>query len=258
MMEYLEVFGERVPKIGLGTWKMHGSSCRRSVRIALDMGYRHIDTAELYNNEREVGRAIRDSGVDREDIFLVSKAWSNHLEKESIQKACEDSIGRLGLEYIDLYLVHRPNPSVPLQETIAGLEALIESDKIRAMGVSNFSVSQLDRARSIASDPIFTNQVEYHPFYDQDELLAYCQKHKLALTAYSPLDRGQVMQNRTLQEIGERYDKSAAQVALRWLIQQESVIPIPKASSESHQQANLQVFDFELTADEMDQIADLR
>jgi len=257
-MEFLNVFGEKVPKIGLGTWKMRGDDCRRSVRSALEMGYRHIDTAELYNNEREVGQAIKESGVDREDIFLVSKAWSNHLRKESIQRACEGSLGRLGLEYIDLYLVHRPNKSVPLEETTAGLKALMETGKIRAMGVSNFSVSQLDRTRSVASKPIFTNQVEYHPFYDQDELLAYCQKHKLALTAYSPLDRGRVMRNRTLQEIGERYSKDPAQVALRWLIQQESVIAIPKASSESHQQANLQVFDFQLNAEEMEQIKDLR
>ncbi|MGM0375140.1 MAG: aldo/keto reductase, partial [Chloroflexota bacterium] len=235
MMEYVEVFGERVPKIGLGTWQMRGSRCQRSVLSALDMGYRHIDTAEFYNNEEEVGRAIVESGVDREDIFLTTKAWSNHLRKEAIQIACEDSLRRLGVEYIDLYLVHRPNDSVPLEETIAGLEALIESGKIRAMGVSNFSVSRLDQARSIASDPVFTNQVEYHPFYDQSELLAYCQTHGLALTAYSPLDRGRVMRDRTLRNIGERYGKSPAQVTLRWLIQQESVITIPKASSSSHQ-----------------------
>lgn len=256
-MEYLNVFGERVPKIGLGTWKMRGDDCRRSVRSALEMGYRHIDTAELYNNEREVGQAIKESGVDREDIFLVSKAWSNHLGEESIQRACEGSLGRLGLEYIDLYLVHRPNVSVPLEETTAGLEGLMETRKIQAMGVSNFSVSQLDRTRSVTSKPVLTNQVEYHPFYNQDELLAYCQKHKLALTAYSPLDRGRVMRNKTLQEIGERYGKDPAQVALRWLIQQDSVVTIPKASSESHQQANLQVFDFQLTAEEMEQITDL-
>jgi diketogulonate reductase-like aldo/keto reductase len=257
-MEYLEVFGECIPKIGLGTWQMHGSSCRRSVRSALEMGYQHIDTAELYNNEVEVGQAIRDSGVDREDIFLVSKAWSNHLGRDSIQKAYEDSLRRLDMEYIDLYLVHRPNASVPLEETIAGLQRLVESGKIRAMGVSNFSVSQLDQARSIASEPIFTNQVEYHPFHHQDDLLAYCQTHGLALTAYSPLYRGRVLGHETLQKIGERYGKSAAQVALRWVIQQEYVITIPKASSESHQRANLQVFDFELTAVEMGQIKDLR
>lgn len=254
MMEYVEIFNERIPVLGIGTWKMRGRGCRRSVLSALEMGYRHIDTAEFYRNEREVGQAVNESGVDREDLFLTTKAWSNHFERDAVQQACEDSLKRLGVEYIDLYLMHHPSDTVPLEETLAGMQRLAEQGKTRYIGVSNFSVTRLDRARSISDVPILTNQVEYHPFRQRNKLLAYCQEHDVLLTAYSPLDRGGVMRDRTLQSIGEKYGKTPAQVALRWLIQKDHVITIPKASSKEHQRINMEVFDFELRAEEMNEI----
>lgn len=253
-MEYAEIHQTRIPLLGLGTWKMRGKGCRRSVRSALEMGYRHIDTAEFYRNEKAVGEGVRDSGVPRDEIFLTTKAWSNHFHKEAVQRACRDSLERLGMDTIDLYLMHHPSDSVPLEETLAGMQQLVEDGLTRYIGVSNFSVSLLERARTISDVPILTNQVEYHPFRQRDELLAYCQEQDVILTAYSPLDRGGVMRNRTLKEIGKRHGKSPAQVSLRWLIQKDRVITIPKASSEGHQRDNLNIFDFELSPEEMEEI----
>lgn len=256
-MEYMDVFGERLSKIGFGTWQMRGDSCREGVVRALEMGYRHIDTAEYYQNEEAVGQAVEQSGLDREDVFLTSKVWSNHFREDEVQQACEQSLMRLGVDYLDLYLIHHPSDVVPLEETLAGMQALVEQNKTRYIGVSNFSVSLLKKARLISSVPIFTDQVKFHPFHRQDDLLDYCQEHGLMLTAYSPLAQGGVLGDRLLKEIGERYDKSPAQVALRWAVQQDMVIAIPKASSVEHQRANLEIFDFKLTPGEMEKIAQL-
>lgn len=256
-MEFETIFDEQIPKIGLGTWQMRGESCRRSVLSALKMGYRHFDTAEYYRNEEAVGRAIRESGLDREELFITSKVWSNHFRKDQVQQAGEDSLRRLGLDYLDLYLIHHPSDAVPLEETLAGMQALVDQGKTRFIGVSNFSVSLLERSRENAGAPIFTNQVKYHPFHHQDDLLQYCQAEGILLTAYSPLARGRVLGDQTLKEIGNHYDKTPAQVVLRWLVQQERVITIPKASSEQHQRDNLAVFDFQLSAEEMEAIRTL-
>ncbi len=250
-MKVESILEEQIPKIGLGTWQLRGENCRESVLSALEMGYRHLDTAEYYRNEKEVGQAVQDAGVDRDDLFLTSKVWSNHFQKAAVQQACEDSLKRLRVDYLDLYLIHYFSNAVPLEETLAGMQALVDQGKTRFIGVSNFSVSQLDRSRELTEAPIFTNQVEYHPFRPQDSLLDYCQEHEMLLTAYSPLDRGRVLRDATLRKIGERYGKSAAQITLRWLVQQERVIAIPKAGSRSHQRANLEVFDFQLTPEEI-------
>jgi len=257
MMEYVNIYDLSIPKLGIGTWKMRGRGCRLSVRSALEMGYRHIDTAEFYRNEEQVGQAVKESGVPREEIFLTTKAWNNHFGRESVQQACEQSLQRLGMDYIDLYLMHHPSDSVPLEETLAGMDQLVDDGKTRFIGVSNFGVSRLDRAREIASHPIFTNQIEYHPFQQQKDVLAYCQDHGVLLTAYSPLDRGGVTRNKTLRRIGDNHGKSAAQVTLRWLIQLKNVVTIPKASSQEHQQSNLELFDFELSDQEMREINEL-
>lgn len=256
-MVFETVFEEQIPKIGLGTWQMRGESCRRSVLSALEMGYRHLDTAEYYRNEEAVGRAIQESGVPREELFITSKVWSSHFQKDQVQQAGEDSLRRLGVDYLDLYLIHHPSDAVPLEETLAGMQALVDQGKTRFIGVSNFSVSLLERSREIAGAPIFTNQVKYHPFHPQEALVEYCQQEDILLTAYSPLARGGVLGDPTLKEIGNRYDKTPAQVALRWLIQQPMVITIPKASSEEHQKANLAVFGFQLNAEEMEAIRSL-
>ena len=257
-MEYLEVHGEHIPKIGLGTWQMRVDACRRIVLSALEMGYRHLDTAEYYRNEREVGQAIRESGLERDSLFVTSKVWSNHFQREAVRQACEDSLARLDLDYLDLYLIHHPGSSVPLEETLAGMVDLVEAGKTRYIGVSNFDVSLVEKSRSLVDVPIFTNQVKFHPFHPQRELLEYSQNQELMITAYSPLAQGDVNREGALKRIGERYGKSPAQVALRWVIDHQGVITIPKSSSVDHQRDNLNIFDFQLREEEQERIAGLR
>jgi diketogulonate reductase-like aldo/keto reductase len=256
-MKLETILEQQIPKIGLGTWQMRGDSCRQSVLSALQLGYRHLDTAEYYRNETEVGQAIRESGLPRDDLFITSKVWSNHYQRKAVVQACEDSLRRLDLDYLDLYLIHHPSDAVPLEETLAGMEDLVQGGKTRLIGVSNFPVALLKRSRELVSVPIFTNQVKYHPFHSQQDLLKYCQEKQILLTSYTPLDKGRVQGDDTLKTIGEKYGKTAAQVSLRWLIQQPMLITIPKASSRQHQQENLEVFDFQLTDQEMERIETL-
>ncbi len=159
-MEFATIYEQQIPKIGLGTWQMKGESCRREVLQALKLGYRHLDTAEYYRNEKEVGQAIRESGVSRQDLFITSKVWSNHYQREAVVRACEDSLRRLGLDYLDLYLIHHPSDAVPLEETLTGMEDLVQAGKTRFIGVSNFPVDLLDRSRELVSRPIFYQSSE--------------------------------------------------------------------------------------------------
>ena len=239
---------------------MTGEECRETVRTALDLGYRHVDTAQAYGNERQVGEAIRQSDVDRDDVFLVTKLDGDHREHDDVLRGAEESLSRLGTRYVDLLLVHWPNDRVPIgatphEETIDAMNDLVERDKVRHVGVSNYDVDLLDEARSLSDAPILTDQVQFHPFWDQTALLDYCDIHDVLLTAYSPLAHGGVLDDPVLREVGERYDKSPAQVALRWVLQHENVATVPKASSREHLEANLAVFDFELTDEEMDRVA---
>lgn len=245
-MEYVEIGDARVPKIGIGTWNMRGDSCRRALLGALEMGYRHVDTAEMYGNEHEVGRALAESGLPREELFLVTKVWTNHLRHADVLKACARSLEQLDTSYADLYLIHWPGSDVPIAETIGAMELLVQEGKVRQIGVSNFSTAQIQEARSASSIPVFCNQVKFSPLHPQPRLLPYCQEHDILLTAYTPLEKGRVGTTETLQQIGDKYDKTAAQVALRWLIDKELVAAIPKASNPDHQRENLEIFDFSL------------
>jgi diketogulonate reductase-like aldo/keto reductase len=250
-MEYATVRGEEVPKIGLGTWQLRDDACRRTVEAALEMGYRHVDTAQSYDNERAVGRAIAASSVPREEVFLTTKVWAGYMDRGSIVDSAASSVARLGVEYVDLLLIHWPNPLASTAEVMAGLNDCREMELTRHVGVSNFGVDQLRTARSVSDAPIFTDQVQFHPYRPQRDLRAYCRAHDVLLTAYSPLVRGGVLRDDVLRELGVKYGKSPAQVALQWAIQQEGVIAIPKASSETHLRENLAVFDFQLTDAEM-------
>ena len=252
-MQTIEVFGATLPKMGFGTWNVRGESGLRTLQSAIEVGYRHFDSAEMYRNEEVVGQAIAASGLDRDRFFVTTKAWSDSLTRDEIKRACEASLQRLGMDYVDLYLIHRPG-SAPLEDTLAGMQELISEGKTRYIGVSNFSVEQLSRSIAISDEPIFTNQVEYHPYKGREALLAHCASEGVVLTAYSPIARGRVMRDERLQQIGDRYGKSPAQVALRWLVQQENVITIPKAASEKHQRENLEIFDFELSEEEIQTI----
>ena len=257
-MEHVSVHGEEIPALGFGTYRLRGRNCTETVERALRHGYRHIDTAEYYDNHAEVGEAIASSDVDREEIFLTTKVWRSNLKHDDVLRSANSSLTQLGVEYVDLLLIHWPSPNVPISETIAAMNQLQTEGTVRHIGVSNFSIDQLREAMSVSDTPIVTNQVKYHPFNTQPELLEFCIENDVMLTAYSPLAQGSVADTDALREIGDRYGKSAAQVALRWLLQQERVSAIPKASSREHLVENFDVFDFELTDEEMADIFELR
>lgn len=258
-MEHVEVQGAKIPKIGLGTWMLEGRQCREMVERALALGYRHIDTAQGYGNEAEVGAglaaAMKRGGIDRDELFVTTKLAMDNLTRERVGPSARASLERLGLDRLDLLLIHWPSESVPLRETLEAMQRLVEEGLVRHLGVSNFTLALLEEARSIA--PILANQVEHHPFLAQDRLLEIAEQTELCLTAYSPLARGRVERSDVLRSIGEQHGKSASQVALRWLIQHPNECAIPKASSEAHLRANLDVFDFTLSDAEMRRISGL-
>jgi 2,5-diketo-D-gluconate reductase B len=255
VMEYLTIKGEKVPSLGLGTYRLTGEACVRAVGRALSMGYRHVDTAQMYGNEAEVGRGIEDAGVDREEIFLTTKVWTSDFAHDRVVRKTRESLEKLRTEYVDLLLMHWPGDGVPLGETLGAMRELQEVGSVLHIGVSNFSPSLVEEAAEHAE--VFCNQVQYHPYRSQDDLLGQAQEMDYLLTAYTPLSRGGVGQDTTLKEIGEAHNKTATQAALRWLLQQDKVCPIPKATGEEHLEENLDVFDFELSDEEMDRIFSL-
>ena len=255
-MEFQMIKGEKVPSLGLGTWRLSGEECVRVVECALALGYRHIDTAQMYANEGEVGRGLRNSGVGREEVFLVTKVRTSSFSRDDVIRSTRESLKKLQTEYVDLLLMHWPNPSVPLGETLGAMTELQEEGSVKHVGVSNFPPSMVEDATRYAT--VFCNQVEYHPYTAQDELLRQAKAMDYLLTAYSPVAKGRVSNDATLQEIGETHSKTPAQVALRWLIQQEKVAAIPKAASENHLRSNFDIFNFELSDEEMERIFALR
>ena len=247
--------GRGMPALGLGTWQLRGGACERAVRTALELGYRHIDTAEMYGNEAEVGAAIRAAGVDRADLFITTKVWPDHFRAPALRRAAEDSLRRLGTDHVDLLLLHWPNPAIPLAEPIGALDALHDEGKALAIGVSNFDAALLKEAQALARAPIACDQVRMHVQSPQRELLAHARSQGIAVTAYSPLGQGGLRDHPTLARIGARHGRTAAQVALRWILQHEGVAAIPKASGEKHLRENLDVFSWSLDDAEMAEIA---
>ncbi len=254
-MEHQTIKGEKVPSLGLGTYRLTGEACVRAVGRALSMGYRHVDTAQMYGNEREVGRGIEESRVERAEIFLTTKVWPSDFARDRVKGKTRDSLKKLRTDYVDLLLMHWPSGGVPLGETLGAMRELQDEGGVLHVGVSNFSPSLVEEAARHAE--IFCNQVKYHPYKSQDALLDQARKMDYLLTAYTPLSRGGVQDDATLREIGEAHGKTATQVALRWLVQQEKVSAIPKATGEEHLKENLDVFDFELSEEEMDRISSL-
>jgi len=250
-MDHETVQGINVPKLGFGTWRLEGDECRQAVKTALDIGYRHIDTAQIYMNEEYVGRGIRDGQVARQDIFLVTKVWRDRFHADDLRRSLDESLEKLQTDYVDLLLLHWPVPEVPLKETLSALTAVQKEGKTRLVGVSNFPVALMRESLEVLGAPISFNQVEYHPFLSQRAVLDYARANGIAVTAYSPLARGDVTRDQAILAIAEKYGKSPAQIALRWLCQQEGVFAIPKASSEKHARANFEIFDFTLTGEEM-------
>lgn len=249
--------GAEIPAIGLGTWRLTGEACIRSVQAALEAGYRHIDTAAIYDNEEAIGEAIRSQPVPRAEILVTTKVWYSDAADGPLQRSAEASLRRLGLEQIDLLLIHWPNPRVAIEEQVRALCDARRQGLARHIGVSNFPIPAVEAAVAAADAPLVANQVEYHPYLDQRPVLEACRRYGLALVAYVPLAHGRVAREPVLQEIGRAHGKTAAQVALRWLVQQPGVAAIPGSSNPQHVRANIDVADFALTAEEMARIGSL-
>ena len=256
MTPVVEAHGARIPLIGLGTWDLRGRTCARITEQALRLGYRHLDTAELYDNEREVGEGLRAAGVKRDDVFITTKIWPSHFAPRELARAAKESLMRLRLSEVDLLLLHWPNARVPLVETLGALARVRQQGVARHIGVSNFTVALIEEAVALCSEPLVCDQVEYHPYLDQAKVKEACARHNMALVAYSPVARGRIKTERTLQLIGERHRKTAAQICLRWLVQQ-GVAAIPRTSQLQRLSENIEIFDFELSEEEMQQISAL-
>ena len=256
-MMQIDVKGVQVPALGLGTYSVRGQKGVEIVRLALDIGYRHIDTARMYGNEAEVGRAVQDSGVDRSDIFITTKIWPDDLAYSDAKRCADDSLRNLGTDYVDLLLVHWPSKSIPLDETLRAFGEIKADGKARLIGVSNFNTALMKEAVERCGADIACNQVEYHPLLSQRPVLDLARDYGMMVTAYKPIAEGNVVQEPLLNRIGESYGKTAAQVSLRWLIQQEAVAAIPKTTNEARCRENFDIFDFELSAAEMGEVTNL-
>ena len=252
----VEAKGARIPLIGLGTWDLRGRVCARVVEQALRLGYRHVDTAEMYDNEREVGEGLRASGVKRNEVFVTTKIWPSHFAPRELERAARDCLVRLRLSEVDLMLLHWPNPQIPRSETLGALDKVKRDGLARHIGVSNFTVPLLEQALQISSEPLVGNQFECHPFLDQSKLIAACRQHGVAIVAYSPIAQGRVRGDEILTAIGAVHKKTAAQVSLRFLVQQDIVV-IPRTSRVERLSENAAIFDFTLSAREMADIAGL-
>ena len=249
--------GYEIPILGLGTWQLTGKRCKAAVKKAIELGYTHIDTAWIYDNQEEVGAGIEDSKVKREKLFITSKVWIEDLRYEEVLEQCEETLTQLGLNYLDLYLIHWPNKNIPLEETLRAFKKLVDEKKVKSIGISNFTIKRIREAKEKSKVPISINQVEYPPYLNQESLLEECKRNKIALTAYSPLARGKILDDPILIKIASEVNKKPGQVALRWLIQ-KGIIVIPKASSETHLKENRDIFDFKLNEEQMEEIDDIQ
>jgi diketogulonate reductase-like aldo/keto reductase len=257
-MQTIAANGAEIPVLGLGTWTLKGEDCALMVEKALAAGYRHIDTAIMYGNEAAVGEGLRASGVARDDIFLTSKVWPTDIGERDLERAAEASLQRLGVDTLDLFLIHWPNPEIPLAESIRALGRVRERGLTRHIGVSNFTTALLDEAWRLTDAPLVCNQVEYHPFLDQTKVHAACRRYGMAMTAYCPLGRGgEVFSAEPIAAAAKAHGKSPAQIVLRWHVQQDGIVAIPRTSKAGRLPENADIFDFELTADEMQGISAL-
>jgi diketogulonate reductase-like aldo/keto reductase len=239
--------GVEMPWLGLGVWRTSpGRETRDAVRWALETGYRHIDTAHMYGNEKDVGAAIKDSGVPRKEVFVTTKLWNDDHGYDKARKAFEKSRKALGLDQIDLYLIHWPVSSLR-GESWKALEKIYKDGQCRAIGVSNYTVQHLDEVLASAKVPPAVNQVEFHPFLYQKELLDYCRKHRIQLEAYSPLTRGNRLRDATISGIAKKLGKTPAQILIRWALEHDLVV-IPKSANRDRIRENAAVFDFSLSA----------
>jgi diketogulonate reductase-like aldo/keto reductase len=246
--------GAAIPAIGLGTWQLRGDACVDAVATALAAGYRHVDTAAMYGNEEAVGAGLKASGLDRDAVFVTTKVWYEDLGDGDFERSAEASLRRLGLSDVDLLLIHWPNPAIATADAIRNLCSAKRRGLARHVGVANFTVALLDEAVAAATEPLVTNQCEYHPYLDQTAVRDACRRHGMAFTSYSPLGRGEVVNEGVIGEIAERHGRTPGQIILRWHVQQPGVIAIPKSGHPGRIRENIDVFDFTLSEDEMARI----
>jgi diketogulonate reductase-like aldo/keto reductase len=250
MNDVIHIGKEKVPALGLGTYKLDGRAGEEAISVAISIGYRHLDTAQFYRNEDVVGNAVKRSGINRKEFFIVTKVWPGDFNKRNFVPNVERSLRLLKSDYIDLLLLHWPSDEATNDRAVELLAECHTKGYARLIGVSNFSIAQLKRAQRRA--PIFCNQVEYNPYRNQQEMLKYVQENELLMTAYSPLAVGRIERDKTLTSLAEKYQKTPGQIVLRWLLQQKNVSPIPKANNEKHLKENRDVFDVEISEEDME------
>jgi 2,5-diketo-D-gluconate reductase B len=249
VMHFVKAKNFSIPLVGLGTWQLNGGECVRLVEQAIALGYRHIDTAQMYGNEGEVGEGVRASGL-RSEVMVTTKVEPGSLAPADLERSVKESLAKLRFDIIDLLLIHWPNPRVPLSETLGAMAQLKRAGLVRQLGVSNFTVALLDEANKLSPEPLVCNQIECHPYLDQSKVIAACKRHDMAVVAYSPIARGQAKGDQVLERIGKAHHKSAAQVSLRFLVQQ-GIVVIPRTSKPDRLAENIALFDFELSEEEM-------
>jgi 2,5-diketo-D-gluconate reductase B len=256
-MDVIEAHGARIPVLGFGTMTLKEDLCVELVEAALQLGYRHLDTAQMYGNEREVGQGLRGSGVKRDDVFVTTKVWFNRLAFGDFERSVDESLEKLGLPWVDLLMIHWPNAQIPLAESIASLCKVKKDGLAKNIGVANFNIAMIEDATAVASEPIAALQIEAHPYLDQTKVIAAARRHGMAVVGYCPLARGKVPSDTTLQRIGRGHGKTASQVALRFL-EQHGIIPIPRTSKRERIAENLGSLDFTLSDGEMAEIGGLK
>src|SRR3984957_9391254 len=256
-MDVIESHGARIPALGFGTMTLKDDLCVEMVEAALHLGYRHLDTAQMYGNEREVGSGLRGSGLKREDVFLTTKVWFTRLAPGDFERSVDESLERLQLPWVDLLMIHWPNAQIPLAQSIAALCKVKKAGLAKHIGVANFNVGMIDEAAKLADEPIAVLQIEAHPYLDQTKVIAAARRHGTAVVGYCPLARGKVPGDETLHRIGRAHGKSPAQVALRFL-EQDNIIPISRTSKRERLAENLGSLDFKLTEAEMAEVGKLR
>lgn len=249
-MQIVTANGASIPALGFGTFRMPGPDTERMVSHVLRNGYRHIDTAQIYGNEAEVGDGIRRSGIARSDLFLTTKVWVEHYRQDAFVASVDESLKKLKTDYVDLLLLHWPNDAVPLAEQIGALNDVARAGKVRHIGVSNFNRALMREAVELSDLPLVTNQVEYHPYLDQSAVIETAKGFGMSVTAYYAMADGKVLSDAVLKEIAARHGKSVSQVVLRWIVQQGLVV-LSKTVSESRAAENAGIFDFALMQDEM-------
>jgi len=243
--------GDELPQLGFGTWNLDGATVADAVRTALDAGYTHVDTAEGYHNEAAIGDALAD--YDRDDYVLTSKVLPKHLDYESVIESCEASLDALGVDFLDLYLIHWPNPAVSVRETLSAMATLQDRGLVRNVGVSNFSAYQLSCAQHVSDVPIAVNQIEFHPWLQRPDLVDYCRETDVAVEAAAPLARTEVLDDEVVVELADAYDRPPAAVVLKWAIERGLTV-LPKSSNPDHIRANADLFDWEVDAADLERI----